>query len=405
VRADGHITDGLVDWRAKGLLWPGEPVGDEDFAAAAHSLFDGPFTWPVLVARRSAVEHNVRTLMDFCQRHGLAFAPHGKTTMAPALFREQLAAGAWGITVATANQALVCRAAGVRRVFIANEILDPRALRWLGSEDLRTVHYVDSEEGVAAIVEAAPARPLDVVVDWGFAGGRTGCRDVASAVAVATAAVRAPGVNLVGVSGYEGMLPGLAEVSSYLDDLRSVTRTLSGEGLLPGEVIVSAGGSSYFDLVAAGIGGDWLPGHTVTPILRSGAYITHDHGTYERMTPFNRIPAEGSLKPALELWAQVLSTPEPSLAIAGLGKRDAPFDEGLPVPLSLRRAGVVEPLAAQCTRLNDQHAYLTVLPGTVRPGDLIRFGISHPCTAFDRWRVIPMVDDAYAVTDLLRTYF
>jgi len=387
-------------------LWPGGPVPDDAFAACGYALFDGPFTWPVLVARRSALAHNVRTLADFCARHGLEFAPHGKTTMAPELFRMQLAAGAWGITVATASQALVCHAADVPRVLIANEILDPRALRWLGSEDFRTVHYVDSLEGVAAIVEASPPRILDVVVEWGFTGGRTGCRDIATATEVATAARHAPEVNLVGVAGYEGMLPGTAAVESYLDDLRSATIALSRKGLLPDTVIVSAGGSGYFDLVAAGIGGDWLPGHAVTPILRSGAYITHDHGTYERMTPFHRIPSEGHLEAALELWAQVLSTPEPGLAIVGMGKRDAPFDEGYPVPLAVHRAGVVTPLAgAECTRLNDQHAYLTVDPGSVRPGDLIRFGISHPCTAFDRWRVIPVVNDEYAVTDLLRTYF
>src|SRR5262245_47642642 len=345
VRADRNLTGERVDWQAKGLLWPGEPKSDEDFAAAGYSLFDGPFTWPVLVARRSAVAHNVRTLAEFCTRHGLNFAPHGKTTMAPALFREQLAAGAWGITVATANQALVCRAAGVPRVLIANEILDPRALRWLGSADLQSIHYVDSPQGVAAIVEAQPERPLDVVVEWGFLGGRTGCRDLRTAVAVATAAAKAPGVRLAGVSGYEGMLPGLDAVRSYLDDLRAVTVALTHEGLLPGEVIVSAGGSAYFDLVAAGIGGDWLPGHTVKAILRSGAYVTHDNGTYERMTPFTRIPDEGFLEAALELWAQVLSTPEPGLAIAGMGKRDAPFDEGLPVPLSVRRNGVIEALA------------------------------------------------------------
>jgi D-serine deaminase-like pyridoxal phosphate-dependent protein len=158
--------------------------------------------------------------------------------------------------------------------------------------------------------------------------------------------------------------------------------------------------------VARALPGQWLPGHTVVPVLRSGAYITHDNGTYERMTPFNRIPGEGTLDAALELWAQVLSTPEPGLAIVGMGKRDAPFDEGFPVPLSVRRGDAVEPLAgAECTRLNDQHAYLTVAPGSVKPADLIRFGISHPCTAFDRWRVIPLVDDHYIVTDLLRTYF
>jgi D-serine deaminase-like pyridoxal phosphate-dependent protein len=164
--------------------------------------------------------------------------------------------------------------------------------------------------------------------------------------------------------------------------------------------IVSAGGSAWFDRVVARLAA--LP-PDVRLILRSGASVTHDDGFYRERTPFRRVPAEGPLTAALEIWAQVLSVPEPGLAIAGMGKRDAPFDEGLPVPVEVRRDGKPFEAGAAVTKLNDHHTYLAA--DGLAPGDLIRFGISHPCTAFDKWRHIPVVDADHRVVDVLRTYF
>ncbi|MEU8309524.1 alanine racemase [Actinomadura sp. NPDC048955] len=395
-----------VDWRTKGLWLPGPPVPLEEFAAARHPLFGGPFTWPVMVARRTALDRNIAALAAYCREHGLAFAPHGKTSMAPTLFQAQLDAGAWGITAATANQVLAYRTFGVPRILLANELLDPTALRWLGGEIDRGMEfllYADSAEGVAAISAAAGERPFRVLVELGHANGRTGCRTVEELAAVARAVADAPGTELAGVAGYEGGLPDVVAAGAYLGALRDATARLSP--LLPRDVVVTAGGSAYFDQVAEKLAGDWLPGHDLTVVLRSGAYVSHDDGIYTERTPFNRVP--GSLDAALEIWAQVTSVPEPGLAIAGMGKREAPYDAGLPVPLRIRRAdGTTAPAdGMRVTDTNDHHAYVATGDASVRPGDLICFGISHPCTAFDKWQVIPVVDDDHTVVDLIRTYF
>jgi D-serine deaminase-like pyridoxal phosphate-dependent protein len=417
----------MIDWRSKGFWWPGAPVSQDDFVAARHGLFDGAFTWPVLVARGAAIEHNIATLAGFCARHGLEFAPHGKTTMAPSLFAAQLAAGACAITVATANQALACRAFGVPSVLLANELLDPAALRWVAGEvrqGFEFLCYVDSVAGVRAVAGAmagaaagavagavAPVpgdRPVRVLVELGHPGGRTGCRDLAGLTEVARAVAGAPGVELAGVAGYEGGLSTVDDATRYLDGLRAAVGHLAGRGLLPATVVVTAGGSRYFDLVAARLPGDWLPGHRVRAILRSGAYVSHDDGVYRDWTPFRRLAGEGSLEPALEIWAQVTSAPEDGLAIVGMGKREAPYDEGLPVPLKVRRRdGNIRPAGGlRTTAVNDHHGYLALAPGTtLQPGDLVGFGISHPCTAFDKWQLIPVVAGDYTVTDLIRTYF
>lgn len=380
-----------IDWRAKGFWVP-----EGTWEPGPVSVFDGGFTWPLLVIRQSAVRANIATMAAYCARHDLDFAPHAKTTMAPGLLDAQLEAGAWGLTVATPNQALILRRLGVPRVLIANEVLDPTALRWLAGQvaaGWEVYFQVDSVAGVeAASAALGDTGVLNVLVELGHPGGRTGCRTLGELETVARAAV-AGGLRLAGVTGYEGQLREQDEVDAFLDRLAEGVRRLAG--VLPAEPVVSAGGSAWFDRVVDRLAGAG-PGRL---ILRSGASVTHDDGFYRERTPFNRVSAEGPLHAAMEMWAQVLSTPEPGLALAGMGKRDAPFDEGLPV--------VLEPAAGfTVTRLNDHHTYLAVEPGVpVRPGDLLRFGLSHPCTAFDKWREIPVVDDDHRVVDVLHTYF
>jgi len=382
------IPEVRIDWRAKGFWLPDTAPTAAEFAAERHTLFDGSFTWPLLVVREEAVRANIATMAAFCRRHGVAFAPHAKTPMAPALMRSQLEAGAWGLTVATASQAVVLRRLGVPRVLIANEVLDPTALRWLAAQPgWEPYLQVDSVAGVDR------AAGLRLLVELGHPGGRTGCRTIDEVVTVA----RAAGDRLAGITGYEGGLGDEAAVDAWLQLLVEAAKTLSAEGLLGEHVIVSAGGSAWFDRVVQAIEGQWLPGHRVQAVLRSGASVTHDDGFYREKTPFNRIPQEGALAAALELWGQVLSTPEPGLAIIGMGKRDAPFDEGLPMPFD-------EGLTV--TKMNDHHTYVSVADGAeLAVGDLVRFGLSHPCTAFDKWRFIPVVNDADIVVDVLQTYF
>ncbi|MGY0387927.1 alanine racemase [Nocardioides sp. WG-D5] len=406
---DDHVT-----WADKGFMEPGEAVDLTTYATSGRNLFDGSFTWPVMVLKKSALEHNIATLAGFAEEHGLLLAPHGKTTMAPSLYQRQLDAGAWAITVASPSQALVARHAGVRRVLVANEILDHSALSWVASEraadpEFLHLHWVDSVEGVEAAAEASALvgvedRPLAVLIDLGFPGGRTGCRSVGEAVELARVVDSTPGVLLAGVAGYEGGLGTAEAVGDYFDRLKELASTLFTEGLVAADAIVSAGGSAFFDVLAERWSAGWPDGMTPRKVLRSGTYVTHDHGLYADTTPYNRI--EGTLDPAIEVWAQVVSAPEEGLVIVGMGRRDVPYDNGLPTPLTVRRNGFggAEKLEGTVEKLADQHAFLRTDAG-LRPGDLVSFGISHPCTAFDKWRLIPVVDLDYTVTDLVRTYF
>jgi D-serine deaminase-like pyridoxal phosphate-dependent protein len=378
---------------------------------------------PVLVLRLSAMEHNLALMSDYCERAGVLLAPHGKTTMAPQLWSMQLEAGAWGITAATAVQARAMRAAGVRRVLVANEVTDPGSIRWaaadLGDEASELLCYVDSLRGVELLErglrEAAARRPLSVLVELGHAGGRTGSRDAGEAVEVARAVAGSSALELAGVAGYEGTIShdrepaSLEAVRAFLDDLHRLTERMFDAGLLRGPATVTAGGSLYFDLVAERLAGGWPEGSGVRVLLRSGCYLTHDAGFYERASPFSAAEPAGRFRSALEAWGAVLSRPEPALALVGLGRRDVPFDQGYPRPLLVRRPdGSAEEVDGriEVTALNDQHAFCR-LEDRLRldEGDLLMCGISHPCTAFDRWRVIPVLDDEDRVVDAIATFF
>lgn len=404
----------------------GRPLAD--LAQERVSLFGGAFSPPIMVLKHGALEHNIATLAAYCAEHGVALAPHGKTTLAPQLFARQLAAGAWAISVATPAQAALARAAGVPRVLLANELVDPAAIRWVIGE-LRAdtgfdfLCYIDSIAGVEMLEEAlraaGPGRPLDVLLEMGPRGGRTGCRTLDDARAVARAAKRVDGLRVVGVAGYEGGIGHeltdavLGRVREFLGLVRDTAQALHDEGLLVDRgdgILLSAGGSVFFDEVVATLARP-LTGCASRCVLRSGAYISHDDGHYEHLSPFTR-PGAGlrfTLQPALEAWGHVLSTPEPGLAIVGLGRRDVSFDLGMPMPRLLRRSGCADLVdARRCSvrELNDQHAFVLV-PDDVEmsAGDWLSFGISHPCTAFDKWHLLPEVDDAYNVVDFIETFF
>ncbi|WP_447003407.1 amino acid deaminase [Saccharothrix isguenensis] len=409
------IRDERVDWRFKGL--PADVFGATigDVAGRRLDLFTGGFVGPLVVLDAAALEHNLAAMARWCADRGVLLAPHGKTTMAPQLFARQLAHGAWGITAANTSQLRVYRAFGVGRVLLANQLVDPAGLRWLAAElaaddTFEFTCWVDSVAGVARMTEAlgSVARPVDVLVELGAHGGRTGARDLATALDVARAAVASPVLRVAGVGGYEGALAHDASVAArsivdgYLTSLRELTVALA-DLFEVDEPIVTAGGSAYFDQVAARLTEAWP--FPVRPVLRSGAYITHDDGFYRGISPFGRTPGSEPFRPALRAWAQVTSLPQPDLALLTLGKRDASFDEGLPEPQVVRgRDGAERPLRAEVTALNDQHAFVRLSGDDVEVGDWVGLGLSHPCTVFDKWPLIPVVEGT-TVVDLVRTYF
>ena len=415
-----------IDWRFRAFPPTSEPALIGTIGERGWNALGGDLLLPVLVIKESALAHNIALMAEFCRAQGVSLAPHGKTPMAPQLVERQLEAGAWGVTAATVAQSRLFRAFGVGRILLANELAEQAGLSWLAAELAADPGFdfyclVDSVELTTRMQDGlerlGAVRPVQVLVELGFDGGRTGCRTIEEARRVAEAVSRAPALTLAGVEGYEGLIEAgelqatLARCDEFLARLRRLALELAAHGAFAErrEIIVSAGGSAYFDRVVERLGGDWGLDSPVRVVLRGGSYLTHDSGNYDRVSPFGtRIPG-ARLRPALEAWGVALSRPEPELAIVGFGKRDVPYDLELPIPRLVRSdSGEIRPVDGELTvtALNDQHAFLRVERGyRLEIGELVGCGISHPCTAFDKWPLIPVVDDDYNVVDAVRTFF
>lgn len=416
-----------IDWRYKSFP-TNPPTRIRDVRSRRWNVLEGGFLPPVMLLKDSALRHNSKLVASYCKAHDFLLAPHGKTTMAPQLLKLQLDDGAWAVTAATMSQVRVWRAMGVERVILANQLVEPAAISWVAAElddDPAFDFYclVDSVAGVhlleAGLEKSKLSRRVQVLLEVGPKGGRSGCRTNEQAFEVARAVAGSPRLALSGVEAFEGVIaaPSLSTtmqaIDHFLRDMRTLVVELDGAGLFAAApaVVVTAGGSAFPDRAVACLGGEWNLSRPVRMVLRSGCYLTHDAVHYKQLSPFGgRLPETGELEEALEIWGAVLSVPEPGLAILGFGRRDAPHDLELPVPRLVKTPGPQPPIPlraqASIAKLMDQHAFLAVgAEANLKVGDLVGCGISHPCTAFDKWRLIPVVDDGYAVIDAVLTYF
>jgi len=409
--------------RGKGLGGNGGMLPATAAGQQGWSILHEQVSLPAAVLLRSALRHNLEWMRRFVAAYGVQLAPHGKTTMSPELFRLQLDAGAWGITVATAPQAREAWHAGARRILIANQLVGPANMALIAglleTGDTEVFCLVDSAANADALGRWFDARGLrlDVLLEIGIAGGRTGVRDEAQAQAVAAAVARWPrALRLAGVEVYEGVAGDEAGVRAVLRrSVETFQRLRDGRAFGRVPALLTGAGSAWFDVVAeefATLSAD----AAAEIVLRPGCYLTHDVGAYRQAAA--RIQASNpvarqmgtSLRPALRLWAYVQSRPEPDKAIVGLGKRDAAFDAGFPVPALHYRPGDATPGDAaahwQVTAMMDQHAFLQVRPDDdLRVGDMLCFDISHPCLTFDKWRHLLVVDDDHVVVDAVTTQF
>jgi D-serine dehydratase len=431
VQAGGLSLDTLldepIDWRYKSFPTD-TPTRIRDVRSRGWNVLGGEFLPPVMLLKDSALRHNSKLVAAYCKRNDFLLAPHGKTTMAPQLLKLQLDDGAWAVTAATMSQVRAWRAVGVERVILANQLVEPAAIRWVARElaaDPAFDFYclVDSVAGVtlleAAFGETELARRLQVLLEVGPQGGRTGCRTHDQAFEVARAVAGSQHLALAGVEAFEGVIDAPAlqasieAIDEFLQEMRVLVLKLDEADLFSqaSTVMVTAGGSAFPDRAVACLGGDWNLSRPARLVLRSGCYLTHDAIHYKHLSPFGgRLPDTGRLVEALEIWGAVLSVPERGLAILGFGKRDAPYDLELPVPRLIKTPGPQPPIPlrveASISKLMDQHAFLKFNPeANLKVGDLVGCGISHPCTAFDKWRLIPVVDDSYLVIDAILTYF
>ena len=432
-KSPGEITDPLrdleLDWSYKGLSHRmlGKTTGELESLDC--SLFDGDLLFPVAVLSEPTLRDNSAWMRKFLALTGADLAPHGKTTMAPDVFKIQVEDGAWAISAATIHHVRAYRRFGVDRIFLANQLTGKGSADWLVAElnaDPGFEFYclVDSQAGVDELVAAANRgqlmRPIKVLIEVGLEGGRCGVRNLAQGVELAKYIAQHPKqLALAGIETFEGVFQmtesGESRAQQMIDLVLETARECDALGLFGDEIILTAGGSAYFDLARASLNDPGLS-QPVRVVIRSGCYLSHDSGMYhtlvERLVERDGQAAEISppLRPALHVWAQVQSRPEDGLLICAMGKRDVGTDAHLPRLVHWVPQGQSCPSAApkghEVTGLNDQHTFVRCPPDSpLQVGDYVAFGISHPCTTFDRWRLIFKVDQQFRITGAVRTYF
>jgi D-serine dehydratase len=409
----------------KGLPY-GAQISSAEITGKRWNVLKGDLPFPLMVLKESALEHNLQAMADWCAANNFLLAPHGKTTMCPQIFARQFDHGAWAMTVASVSQALVCLNFGIKRIVIANQIVGASNLRSL-AEAIKSYSFVefyclvDSVASVKHLAEGlkryGAGRPINVLIEFGRNGWRTGVRSETDGLAVLAEAARHSQLAVCGVEAFEG----LASAATRDEEAQMVDEVLNGLGKLAERLreqwagdelpLFSVGGSAFLDRVQQ-MAKPLTESFRV--VVRSGCYVTHDHGMYDRKhgaalaRSNNTVP---EFKPAMELWSYVQSIPEAKRAYLTFGKRDCAYCADMPIPLFTLSEGEALSAARSMTNakvvaLNDQHAYLD-LSGeeTLQVGDLVCCGISHPCLAFDKWRAIPVVSDDYEVIDLYHTFF
>jgi len=436
------ILDEKLDATTKGMPVAVGTVRLGDIGRQGWNVLRGDMMTPLLVMRDGYLQNNLKVLKDFAEHHGVFTAPHGKSSFCPQLYLEQVEiGGSWGITAASTHQVAVCAATGIKNIFIANEVVGRANIEQLVAirhsyPGIAIYSLVDSVGTMEELRRYAGPKlkkgeRLQILLEVGIPGGRAGVRTFDQAAAMIDKIMAEGDIfDFAGIECYEG----LVAKDTYEETMKEVDRLLSltvdvlmhanAKGAFEGreEVILTAGGSAYFDRVVHHFKrANNVQGLRI--ILRGGSSLTYDHGVYraqlERMdsrhgfeTDKGEISAVKAFKPALEMMATVVSLQDEGVAIMNMGIRDLPYDLGYPLPLRQyrdgKRMGALDGVTGDWTiaKSNDQHCYMHYpKDADIKVGDVFAFGISHPCTAFDKWKVLYRVDEEFNVTGALKTFF
>jgi len=399
----------LIDETHKNFPLSSHGITAKKFIKSKPNLFTSSFQFPMMVLKKSALKNNISVMAEYCRSVGAELAPHVKTTMSPQIAQMQVDAGAWALTIANFWQAEIFRNFGFKKLIIANEVLDRNSIAEIAKLNANCraeiIFYVDSLAGLNIVKEATPKNgKINLFIEIGTDHGRGGVRELSLVIEIAQEIKKDSRLNLRGVTGFEGAVPNAARNTEGESAVHAFCKKIVDAGEIAFEYksdekfIVSAGGSAFFEIVAEELNKFSKP---KILLLRSGGYVTHDHIYYEEIYPFKNTGKP--LLPAIEVWSQVLSSPESGFGVLNLGKRDVGCDIHNPIPFA-KYTGKIEKFAGTIEKLNDQHGFMRS-SDKFEVSELIGLGISHPCTTFDKWKLIPLVNDDYDVVDLIHTFF
>ncbi len=286
-------------------------------------------TTPALLIDLDALDGNVKIMMNFARSKGIGLRPHAKSHKSVDIARRLVAAGASGACCATIGEAEAMAAGGIGGLLVTSPLTAPHMLERLGrllrrGADIMVV--ADDSGNVARLAEAAAfhAAVLPVFVELDVGIGRTGCADVAGAVAVARSIASYGSLSFAGVQAYWGHLQQVmtfAERRRLVEEqatrVRELVSSLTAIGLAPPRVTGGGTGTHWIDTSL-----------NLFSELQAGSFIFLDslYGATEL------VPGGNPFTPSLFVSASVVSASHPGRVVVNAGLKAMATDSGKPIP-------------------------------------------------------------------------
>jgi D-serine deaminase-like pyridoxal phosphate-dependent protein len=333
---------------------------------------------PCLVIDIPAMNANIRAMAAAAQSCGVALRPHAKTHKSPSVAKNQMEAGAVGITVAKISEAEVMASNGISNIFVAYPLVTAtkieRAVQLSRQIDL--IVGVDSDEGARRLSEAAGrlGHVLQVRLEIDTGMKRTGVT-YNQAAALAGRINALPHLKLTGIFTYRGaLLEGRPTLDLELagreegELMVQLAETMRTEGIPITDVSV---GSTPTGLYAAKVKG-------VTEI-RPGTYVFND-----RMQAAFGICTLADCAAVIE--ATVISRPSEEYAVIDGGSKTFATDvQPGTNPLQLKGFGhILEAPEAVLERMSEEHGIIRLLPQhKLQVGERVHIIPNHVCSTLN----------------------
>lgn len=336
---------------------------------------------PSILIREDKLEANLQRMQTVCDAHGVELRPHIKTHKLVPIARRQLALGACGLTCAKLGEAEAMLPSGVRRIFIAHSLVDPRQVDGINAladhlDELRLAVTSEAHAEALLTLVARTGRKFPVMLALDTGLNREGARDLASAQRIAARLAQSPHVELAGFYTHEGFFYGkppsnhAAGITTMLDSLCAYRDAIDPSlALWPGCSVTARA-------VAETSGGR-------VQAVRPGAYVFGDLSlsTTTGIMPFADV--------ALTVLATVVDRPTDDLALIDAGSKTFSSDQTAQGFRALSADG--RDLAVVAA--NEEHGYVRGADvDQLRIGDRLRFVPAHVCTVVNLTDQVQVLD-------------
>ncbi|NMD37997.1 MAG: D-TA family PLP-dependent enzyme [Christensenellaceae bacterium] len=350
---------------------------------------------PVVIIDKDIMMSNIKFMQDYANRKGVALRPHTKTHKIPEISLLCEAAGAKGITVAKVGEAEVMAAAGLKDIFIANEIVGEEKFKRI----IKLAETIDISFGLDSIEQAnlinkafEGVKPAEVVIEIEVGENRSGMLEEDEFINLLNHLKdNCPNINLRGVFSHDG--------SSYnakdIEECKEIHLTAQKRTL---QFVEIAKGMGYnFSVVSIGSTPSMLFDF---PILEGVTEIRP--GTYVLMDA-SMSAAYGNLDmAAVTVLATVISRPTAERVILDVGAKGITMQTRTKGITAVKGMGIIKNFDdVHIFDVFDEHAiiYNKKFRDTVRVGDKVEIIPVHVCPMMNLYNKAYVVQNGEVIDE------